>query len=92
MRVLSMARAGVIAGMGTAIGVIAGVVPPAAWVQASRRLAGTPLPGERDFSAQLTLVVPWLPITVAVLGIPVAAALIAGLFTRSRLPADRAAA
>ncbi|MCW2645976.1 MAG: transporter permease [Pseudonocardiales bacterium] len=91
MRLLSMARAGVIAGIGTAIGVVAGFVPPAAWVQATRRIAGPPIPDEQTLGAQVTLVVPWLPIAAALVGIPVAAALVAGLFTRSRLPADRAA-
>jgi putative ABC transport system permease protein len=92
MRLLSMARAGVIAGIGTAIGVVAGLVPPAAWVQASRRVSDLgSVPDGAHESAQLTLVVPWLPIAAALVGIPLAAALIAGLFTRSGLPADRAA-
>jgi putative ABC transport system permease protein len=90
MRLLSMARAGVIAGIGAGIGVVAGIVPPVAWVKASRSIAGPPIPGQPAY-AQLTLVVPWLPIAAALAGIPAAAALIAGLFTRSRLPSERAA-
>ncbi|SOD70708.1 hypothetical protein SAMN05892883_0366 [Jatrophihabitans sp. GAS493] len=92
-RVLSMARAGVIAGIGSLLGAVAGLVTAVAWV----RSAGHPTPtGSADFytavtspSPQLRLVVPWLPVTLAVIGIPVIAALVAGAFGRSRLPSER---
>jgi hypothetical protein len=35
--------------------------------------------------------VPWLPLGVTVIVVPLAAALVAGLFSRSRLPSERPA-
>ncbi|MGH3494702.1 MAG: hypothetical protein ACRDQ1_15915, partial [Sciscionella sp.] len=92
-RLLSMSRAAVIAGVGTAIGVVAGFVPPAAWVHASHRVASYSSNGGSYFTdgtrPALRLVVPWLPIAVALVAVPLVAALIAGLFSRSRLPSER---
>jgi hypothetical protein len=39
--------------------------------------------------AQLRLVIPWPQIAIAAVGIPAVAVAIAGLLTRSRLPAER---
>jgi putative ABC transport system permease protein len=92
-RVMSMSRAGVIAGLGCAIGVAAGFVPAFAWVRGDRAtqagdakifgLGGRP-------EVALHFVVPWAPILLALFGIPLIAAVLAGLVTRSRLPSERA--
>ncbi|HEU5005465.1 MAG TPA: hypothetical protein VFT67_00755 [Jatrophihabitantaceae bacterium] len=102
-RVLSLSRAGVIAGIGAVLGTAAGFVPAIAWVRAQRQPAGFGSVydsggggGGTHYSvdtlpAQLHLVVPWL-LTVAVLiGIPLLAAALAGAFSRSRLPSERSA-
>jgi putative ABC transport system permease protein len=73
-RILSMGQAASVAGLGALLGVLAGLVPVIAVVQAS---SGFPL------------VIPWLPIAGSVIGVPLLASLIAGLFTRSRLPVQR---
>jgi putative ABC transport system permease protein len=94
-RVLSLSRAGVIAGIGAVLGTAAGFVPAVAWVRATRLPQAVydsaggyyaqPLP------AQLHLVVPWLPTVAILFGIPLLAALLAGAFSRSRLPSERPA-
>jgi putative ABC transport system permease protein len=93
-RVLSMARAAVIATVGTVIGVVAGLVPPVAWVHATHRTANVVRGGGSYYSggppsAALHLVVPWLPLATTLIGVPLVATLIAGLVTRSRLPSER---
>jgi putative ABC transport system permease protein len=88
-RVLSMSRAGVIATLGTVLGAAAGFVPSVAWLHAqSFRI---PLVGSDGSLAPVRLVVPWLPLTVVVVAVPIAAMLVAGLFSRSRLPSERSA-
>ena len=87
-RVLSLSRAAVIAGIGAALGTAAGFVPAFAWVRASR----PPVASSGDLisgSAPLHLVVPWTALAAALFGIPLVAALIAGVFSRSRLPSER---
>lgn len=74
-RVLSFSRAAVIAGIGTVIGAIAGILPARAWVKS----IGAPV------------VIPWTAVGAAVVGIPLLAAVLAWLFTRARLPSERAA-
>jgi len=74
-RVMSMSRAGVIAWIRTG----RSPVLSAGGVRYYDAAAGTPL----------RLVVPWWPILLALAGIPLAAMLFAGLFTRSRLPSER---
>jgi putative ABC transport system permease protein len=96
-RVLSMSRAGVIAGIGSAVGLVAGFVAPAAWVLAVHR---QPAPSysaqlEAEFGpppAVLHLVVPWPTVAALLVGIPLVAALVAGATSRSRLPSERPAA
>jgi putative ABC transport system permease protein len=90
-RLLSMSRAGVIAGIGTVLGAAAGFVPSIAWINSqsiSVPLVGV---GSSAGGARLHLVVPWLPFTLIVIVVPVVAILIAGLFSRSRLPSERPA-
>jgi putative ABC transport system permease protein len=93
-RRLSLARAAVVSGIGTAVGAVAGFVPALAWVHSAHRVPSIGLGGGGFFSGdtqvvRLHLVVPWLPIVVLLLAIPVLAAVIAGLTTRSRLPSER---
>jgi putative ABC transport system permease protein len=73
-RVLSMAQAGTIAGLGAGLGVLAGLVPAIAVISA------------RD---DFPLVIPWPTLGATVVVVPALAALCAGLFTRSRLPLER---
>ncbi len=91
-RVLSLSRAAVIAGIGAALGTAAGFVPAIAWVRASR----VPAVGTAEYpgavlGAQLHLVVPWSALAAALIGIPLLAAVVAGAFSRSRLPSERPA-
>jgi putative ABC transport system permease protein len=84
-RVMSMSRAGVIAGLGCAVGVVAGFVPAYAWARGDR----VALAGNGGAQVSLRFVVPWSPILLALFGIPAVAALLAGAVTRSRLPSER---
>jgi putative ABC transport system permease protein len=72
-RALSMSRAAVIAGLGCVIGTVAGLVPASAWVR----------------SNQTGVVVPWLAVGLLLVGIPIVAAGLAGVFTRAALPSER---
>lgn len=81
-RVMSMSRAGVVAGLGCLVGVAAGFVPAYAWTRGDRKQLGSD-------NAALHFVIPWPPILLALLGVPIVAALLAGLVTRSRLPSER---
>ena len=96
-RLLSMSRAGVIAGIGTVLGTAAGFVPSYAWIHSQTRAGNLGLssvsvyvPGS-DSSARLHMVIPWLPIAATAIVVPVVAALLAGAFSRSRLPSERPA-
>jgi putative ABC transport system permease protein len=82
-RTMSMSRAGVVAGLGCLIGVAAGFVPAYAWTRGDRAQLGSD-------NAPLHFIVPWPPILLALIGVPVIAALLAGVVTRSRLPSERA--
>jgi putative ABC transport system permease protein len=93
-RVLSLSRAGVVAGVGAVLGTAAGFIPAIAYVRATRlpasaiaRVAGVYTAQKPP--AQLYLVVPWLPTAAILIGIPLLAALLAGAFSRSRLPSER---
>ena len=83
-RLLSMSRAGVIAGIGTVLGTAAGFVPSYAWIHSQTRAGNLGLssvsvyvPGS-DSSARLHMVIPWLPIAATAIVVPVVAALLAG--------------
>ncbi|MDT4893118.1 MAG: putative transport system permease protein [Pseudonocardiales bacterium] len=85
-RLISLSRAGVIAGLGCLIGVAAGFVPAYAWQRAVH--SSGPNGGGLDLS--MHFVVPWPPILLALVGVPLVTSAIAGLATRSRLPSERA--
>jgi putative ABC transport system permease protein len=92
-RIVSMSRAGVIAGLGCLIGTAAGFVPAVAWIKRqTNSLSGIPhgsYGSSPSLRAQLRLVIPWPEIVIAAIGIPAVAVVIAGLLTRSRLPVER---
>lgn len=88
-RLLSMSRSGVIAGLGTALGVAAGFVPAVGLILAQRRvdrMASFP-----SGIADRPLVVPWSSLAITALVVPAIAVAVAGLFSRSRLPVERRA-
>jgi putative ABC transport system permease protein len=87
-RLLAMSRAGVIAGIGTLLGAAAGFLPSFAWTHSMA--SGVPLMYSTS-TQKLRLVVPWLPFALVVVVVPLVAVLIAGLFSRSRLPSERPA-
>jgi len=89
-RLLSMSRAGVIAGLGTLLGAAAGFVPSFAWIH-SQQPGTLPYLGGAGNGTPLHFIVPWLPFVLTVVVVPIAAMLIAGLFSRSRLPSERPA-
>ena len=91
-RLLSMSRAGVIAGIGTLLGVVAGFLPSFAWVHSQRSFDLAALSSINNGSAaRMHFVIPWLPLLVTVIVVPTVATLIAGLVSRSRLPSERPA-
>jgi putative ABC transport system permease protein len=73
-RVLAMCQAATIAFLGSALGVLAGLVPATAVINA-----------RTDFP----LVIPWPVLALTVAAVPTVIALLAGVFTRSRLPLER---
>ncbi|RZS89952.1 putative ABC transport system permease protein [Motilibacter rhizosphaerae] len=73
-RRVSAAQALAVSGTGTLLGVLAGFVPALAFV------------GQDE---SLRTVVPWAPLLVLLLGVPVVAALTSGLATRGRLQLQR---
>ncbi|HZG96626.1 MAG TPA: FtsX-like permease family protein, partial [Mycobacteriales bacterium] len=73
-RVLAMSQAATIAFLGSVLGVLAGLVPAIAVINA-----------RTDFP----LVIPWATLTLVVVAIPTVIAALAGIFTRSRLPLER---
>ncbi|MCM0677688.1 ABC transporter permease, partial [Micromonospora phytophila] len=83
-RLLSLCQAGVIAVLGSALGIVAGLGSALIILTAvNRRYAGT-WPIQEPYP----LVVPWATLGVLVV-VPLVAMLGAGLFTRSRLPVER---
>ncbi len=81
-RMLSMSRAGVIAGLGTALGAVAGFVPSIGLILVQRAL-------DSPLAPRHTLAVPWRNIGLTAVVVPILAICIAGLFSRSRLPVER---
>jgi len=73
-RWLAMSQAAVVAFLGALLGAVAGFVPAAAIVSTL---------------VEWPLTVPWLVLGAVLIGVPLIAALCAGLFTRSRLPMIR---
>ena len=73
-RLLAMSQAAVVAFLGALLGAVAGFVPAAAIVSTL---------------VEWPLTIPWSVLAAVLIGVPVLAALCAGLFTRSRLPMIR---
>jgi putative ABC transport system permease protein len=82
---MAVSQSGVIAGLGSALGTIAGGGAAVAIIVALNQAHVAMWPGP-DL---LPIVVPWLSLGVALIAAPVLAMLGAGLFTRSRLPIER---
>ncbi|HYN96526.1 MAG TPA: ABC transporter permease, partial [Pilimelia sp.] len=85
-RLLSLSQAGAIAGLGTALGVVTGLVIAMAVLAALNQTQAVSWPSLPAYP----LLVPWASLAVVVLG-PLVAMLGAGLLTRSRLPVERRA-
>jgi putative ABC transport system permease protein len=84
-RALSLSQSGVIAGLGSLIGAVAGLGASTAVLFAlNQRYAGV-WPAPTPYPIR----VPWLNVGVALLVVPLIAMLGAGLLTRSRLPIER---
>ncbi|NBE81959.1 FtsX-like permease family protein [Micromonospora sp. NEAU-HG-1] len=83
-RVLSLCQAGVIAGLGSALGITAGLGTALIVLAATNRRYAEAWPVEEPYP----VVVPWLTLGVLVV-VPLVAMLGAGLFTRSRLAVER---
>ncbi|MGI5522819.1 FtsX-like permease family protein [Micromonospora sp. CA-259024] len=83
-RLLAICQAGVIAGLGSVLGIVAGLGTAAIVLFSANRQYATawPIPAPYPF------LVPWPALGVLVL-VPVVAMLGAGLFTRARLPIER---
>ncbi|MEU0565805.1 FtsX-like permease family protein [Nonomuraea sp. NPDC005983] len=81
-RLVVAAQAGYVAGLGALVGTVAGGAVGIALTWPMTRMGGSP--GEST-----TIAVPWLFLAGVVLGLPVLAALVAGLFTRTRLVLGR---
>ncbi|NUT35647.1 MAG: FtsX-like permease family protein [Hamadaea sp.] len=84
-RLMSLSQSGVIAGLGTLLGLgvgVGGALALIAGVNRSQSVHIWPIPME------LPLVVPWVQLVIAA-AVPVVAMLGAGLLTRSRLPIER---
>ena len=84
-RVLSMSQAGVIAGMGSLLGVLAGIGVSAAVLEALNRRFVDVWPAPAAYPID----VPWTNVAIALLVVPAVAMAGAGLLTRSRLPIER---
>ncbi|WP_320065298.1 FtsX-like permease family protein [Micromonospora sp. RTGN7] len=83
-RVLSLCQAGVIAVLGSALGIVAGLGTAVIVLAARNRRYATAVPVDEAYP----LVVPWLHLGMVVV-VPLVAMLGAGLFTRSRLAVER---
>ena len=82
-RALSLSQSGVIAGLGSLLGAIAGWAPPPPCCSPSTGRAALAGP------APYPIAVPWLNLGVALLVVPLISMLGAGLLTPSRLPIER---
>ncbi len=81
-RRLSMLQAATIALLGIGLGVISGAIPGAAAAWVTRYGSG---PVRIHHAVPWGDVVPWTTLGVLVIGIPITVALLAGVFTRSRI-------
>ncbi|TDB73668.1 ABC transporter permease [Micromonospora sp. KC723] len=83
-RVLAICQAGVIAGLGTVLGIVAGLCSATIILTSVNRQLAEAWPAQTPYP----LAVPWLTLGVMVV-VPVVAMAGAGLFTRSRLAVER---
>jgi len=83
-RLLSLHQSGVVAGLGTVLGLLAGLGAAVAVLVGMNQQQTVIWPADPP----IPITVPWL-IPVALLAVPVVAMLGAGLLTRSRLPIER---
>lgn len=83
-RLLSLSQSGVVAGLGTALGAVAGTGAAFAVLFALNRRGATSWPSPDPYPLEM----PWAALGV-LLAVPVVAMLGAGLLTRSRLPIER---
>jgi putative ABC transport system permease protein len=86
-RRLTLSQAGVIAGLGSLLGAVAGFGAGWAILAALNRKALSTWPSDHPYP----LVVPWSNVAVAVLLVPLIAMAGSALFTRARLPIERRA-
>ncbi|MGW1172413.1 FtsX-like permease family protein [Kitasatospora sp. NPDC002543] len=84
-RSLSGFQCGVIAAMGTLLGVVCGVVPGVALRKVEAAASSYPGMSAEELADKASLVFPWPTIAVTVLLLPVLAAALAALMTRSRI-------
>jgi putative ABC transport system permease protein len=84
-RVLSLCQSGVIAGLGSLLGAVAGLGAAVAVLLALNRRFADVWPAPTPYPIS----VPWLNVGVALVVVPLIAMLGAGLLTRSRLPIER---
>lgn len=87
-RMLSLSRTGIVAGLGSLLGLLAGLGAAAAVITGQNRALASTWP---SFETPMPFVVPWLNVLVSLVVVPAAAMLGAALFTRARLPVERAA-
>jgi putative ABC transport system permease protein len=85
-RLLSISRMGLIAGLGSVLGTVAGVAGAATVIIGRNRAADADWP---PLDMRMPLVVPWQNVVISLLVVPVVAMLLAGMFTRARLPIER---
>jgi putative ABC transport system permease protein len=83
-RTLSLSQSGVIAGLGSLLGAIAGVGAAAAVLTALNQGYANQWPTPAPYP----ITVPWLNLAITVVVVPLVAMLGAGLLTRSRLPIE----
>jgi putative ABC transport system permease protein len=84
-RGLSLSQSGVIAGLGSLLGAVAGLGGSVAVLLALNRGYADLWPAPTPYPITL----PWLNVAIAVLAVPLVAMLGTGLLTRSRLPIER---
>jgi putative ABC transport system permease protein len=84
-RALSLSQSGVIAGLGSLLGAVAGLGGSVAVLVAFNRGLADVWPAPAPYP----IAVPWRNVGIAVLVVPMIAMLGAGLLTRSRLPIER---
>lgn len=86
-RVLSLSQSGVIAGLGSLLGAVAGFGAAAAVLTGLNQVYAKDWPAPAPYPID----VPWLNLGISLVAVPVIAMAGAGLFTRSRLPSERRA-